>query len=78
MQYLTGAKVIPPLGKPQSITISFKHGCKPSEAGMLCKCLPTVSTCAHTVLIPVHISSEKAMTEAFELSIRGGQGFQLC
>ena len=55
MAFLTGLEIIPVLGPPPQITVTFRH-----------KCLPIVSTCWLTLDIQVHIHNEKAMLEVLE------------
>ena len=55
------------------MSVNFKHGCETN-----CKCYPTVSTCADSISIPVHINSDDEMKrtfiEALSLSLVMGFG----
>ena len=47
--FITGARVVPPLGIPKKITVSFIHECPTG-----CRCKLTVSTCALKLsLLPI-------------------------
>ncbi|XP_066920038.1 uncharacterized protein [Clytia hemisphaerica] len=78
MKFLTGCETIPPVGLPaDKMKIYFKHDCGLSPNGTACACLPTVSTCALYVKIPVHIQTEEQMMESFVSAMKKGSGFQL-
>ena len=51
LQFITGAKSMPPVGFSHGITVKFLHG---SPVG--CKCRPTSSTCDLSITLPVHCS----------------------
>ena len=76
-KFLTGSLKIPAPGLNKNVTVKFKHGCFPSKTGNMCKCLPTVSTCGLIVNIPVHITSEEDMMNAFKDALLCETGFGL-
>ena len=74
-KFLTESSKIPATGLNKNVTVMFKHGCFPSKRGNMCKCLPTVSTCEIIVNIPVHITSEEDMMNAFKDALLSETGF---
>ncbi|XP_078490016.1 ubiquitin-protein ligase E3C-like [Ciona intestinalis] len=75
MKFLTGSSTLPPLGLPNDLSISFLHGCRLSPGGTKCRCLPTVSTCAISVVLPVHIETQEEMLNVFQCAITCEIGF---
>ena len=73
-KFLTGSSKKPTTGLIKNVTGKFKHGCFPSKSGNMYKCLPTVSTCELIVNIPVHITSEENMMNAFKDALLCGFG----
>ena len=65
LAFTTGASAIPPLGFSPQPSIKFTPA-----AG-----LPTASTCTNTLRIPLHLTEYARFKEAFDLAIRGCQGF---
>ena len=63
--FVTGASTIPPLGLLPTPAIVFS-----SHAG-----LPTASTCSNELHIPYSLIDYGRFSEAFDLAIRGCQGF---
>ena len=63
--FVTGASTFPPLGfsPSPSITFTTEHG------------LPTASTCVNELCIPHHLQDYLRFKDAFQLAIRGCQGF---
>ena len=76
-KFLTGNSKIPATGLNKNETVKFKHGCFPSKSGNMCKWLPTVSTSEIIVNIPVHITSEEGMMNAFKDALLCETGFGL-
>ena len=76
-KFLTGSTKKPATGLNKNVTVKFKHGCFPSKGGNMCKCLLTVSTCEIVVTIPVHITSEGDMKNAFKDALLCETGFGL-
>ena len=72
MKFLTGSERIPALGVPPAIELTFNHKCPPG-----CKCFPTVSTCALTLDIPVHVREDEILT-IFSTAIINSIGFGRC
>ena len=70
LQFITGARSIPPLGFPRNITVKFKHGCKEE-----CKCRPTSSTCDLSITLPIHYSNSYAFNEIMKSALIEGVGF---
>ena len=69
-KFITGSASVPPLGLPNNISVTFKHGCLPG-----CKCRPTASTCALTLVLPCHANSMVEMEELFTSALRDCHGF---
>ena len=53
---------IPNLGLPGKLKVPFKYWCVNSNR--ICKCKPTVSTCALSLTFRVHYSNKQTMKEA--------------
>ena len=70
LQWLTGARSIPPLGFSKRIKCQFLHGCQPD-----CKCRPTTSTCDLVITLPVHLSTEDDMKEIMTSALIDCIGF---
>ena len=70
MKFLTGSETIPSHLFPERISINFKHGCETN-----CKCYPTVSTCAVSISIPVHINNDEEMKRTFVEALSLDMGF---
>ena len=68
--FITGARVVPPLGIPKKITVSFIHECPTG-----CRCKLTVSTCALKLLLPSHYQTREDMKKATLDSIKLSNGF---
>ena len=78
MMFLTGSEVIPPLGAPSVVKVSFKHDCTKSSEGLECACFPVVSTCSYTLVLPMHIKNDDEMKDKFLLAITKDFGFGRC
>ena len=70
MKFLNGSETVPQHLYPERISINFKHG---SETN--CKCYPTVSTCAVSISIPVHINNDEEMKRTFIEALSLDMGF---
>ena len=68
--FITGVRVVPPLGIPKKITVSFIHECPTG-----CRCKLTVSTCAFKLLLPSHYQTREDMKKATLDSIKLSNGF---
>ena len=62
-KYMTGSFTISPGGVP-TLKLYFKHDCEEN-----CKCLPTASTCAMHIIIPVHTNTLKSISECFSTAL---------
>ena len=70
MKFLTGSETIPPHSFPERISINFKHGCETN-----CECYPTVSPCAVSISIPVHLNNDEEMKRTFIEALLLDMGF---
>ena len=70
MKFLTGSETIPPHLFPERISTNFKHGCEAN-----CKYYLTVSTCAVSISIPVHINNHDKMKRTFVEALLPDMGF---
>ena len=70
MKFLTGSETIPAFGVSTKIEVSFNHGSPKS-----CRCLPTVSTCSFSLIIPIHEKDDEEMVTMFETALLGDVGF---
>ena len=68
LMFITGVRVMPPLGLPSKIAVAFKHNC-----GIECKCRPYVSTCAIGIPIPIHGKND--VGELMSLAVQEYGGF---
>jgi len=73
MKFITGSERMTQLRRPAYVSISFKHDCLPS-----CKCFPTISTCAFTITIPIHINDDASMLRSFVVGLDKDVGFGRC
>ena len=70
VMFITGVRVVPPLGIPKKITVSFIHECPTG-----CRCKLTVSTCALKLSLPSHYQTKEDMKKAILESIKSSNGF---
>ena len=65
LAFTTGSSTIPPVGfqSRPTIVFTFVEG------------LPTASTCSNVLRIPMHLEHYGDFKEAFDLALRGCQGF---
>lgn len=71
---MTGSPTIPPAGLPK-LNLMFKHGCSKSQGGTACGCLPTASTCAMHLILPVHADTLTKITEGFNIAITATRSY---
>ena len=70
MKFLTESETIPPHLFPEQISVNFKHGCETNR-----KCYLTISTCAVSISIPVHINNDEEMKRIFVEALSLDMGF---
>ena len=70
VMFITGVRVVSPLGIPEKITVSFIH-----EWPTGCRCKLTVSTCALKRSLPTYYQTKKGMKKAILDSIILSNGF---
>lgn len=63
-QFITGSWTLPIHGFENKIIVQFLHSCKEK-----CGCLPTVSTCALTITLPIHIENIDKMIKIMDTAI---------
>ena len=68
--FITGVRVMPPLGIPKKISVSFVHECPTG-----CRCKLTVSTCALKLSLPSHYQAKEDMKKAISDFIKLSNGF---
>ena len=68
--FITGVRVVPPLGIPKQISVSFIRECPTG-----CRCKLTVSTCTLKLSLPSHYQTKEGMKEAIFESIKLSNGF---
>ena len=70
MKFLNGSETILPYLFPERISINFNHGCETN-----CKCYPTVTACAVSISIPVHINNDEEIKKIFLEALSLDMGF---
>ena len=73
MKFVSGTSSIPNLGLSGKLKVQFKYWCLLSNR--ICKCKPTISVCALSLILPVHYSNKEAMKEARRHAAGMSQGF---
>ena len=74
LQFITGTPSIPCLGFQNKLEVNFVHDCEKLR-DKECNCKPTVSTCALSLNLTIHIKSIPEMTQSMTEAVRWSYGF---